>query len=117
MPNTADITLDAARSAVVVPEADRRRAVFHSANFAKLWTATAISEVGNGVRITALPLLAATITRDPALVAGVAVAGSLPWLLFALLSGVLSDRLDRRLLMGRVDLLLVPGVNAVLLQS
>jgi hypothetical protein len=35
------------------------------AGFARLWTAAAISNVGDGVYVTALPLLAATLTRDP----------------------------------------------------
>ena len=49
------------------------------------------------------PLLAASLTRDPRLVAGLAVAQRLPWLLFSLVSGALVDRLDRRRLMVRVD--------------
>lgn len=65
-------------------------------NFWRLWTATAISNLGDGVRMAALPLLAATMTRDPLLVAGTVVAAQLPWLLFALVSGALVDRIDRR---------------------
>jgi MFS family permease len=72
-------------------------------DFAKLWTANAVSNLGDGVTLVAGPLLAATMTRDPRLVAGLAVAQRLPWLLFALVSGALVDRLDRRLLMVRVD--------------
>jgi MFS family permease len=71
--------------------------------FAKLWTATAVSNLGDGVTLVAGPLLAASLTRDPRLVAGLAVAQRLPWLLFSLVSGALVDRLDRRLLMVRVD--------------
>ena len=65
-------------------------------NFRKLWTASAISNLGDGVRWTALPLLAASITRDPAEVAGIELAASLPWLLFALVSGAVVDRVDKR---------------------
>jgi MFS family permease len=72
-------------------------------DFAKLWTANAVSNLGDGVTLVAGPLLAASLTRDPRLVAGLAVAQRLPWLLFSLLSGALVDRLDRRLLMVRVD--------------
>jgi len=68
-----------------------------------LWTANAVSNLGDGVTLVAGPLLAASLTRDPRLVAGLAVAQRLPWLLFSLLSGALVDRLDRRLLMARVD--------------
>jgi MFS family permease len=72
--------------------------------FRKLWTANAISNLGDGVAAVAGPLLAASLTRDPLLVAGLAFAQRLPWLLFSLLSGALVDRLDRRQLMARVDL-------------
>ena len=44
----------------------------------------------------ALPLVAVGYTRSPALIAGLAFAFSLPWLLFALPAGALVDRLDRR---------------------
>jgi MFS family permease len=53
--------------------------------------------------LAALPLLAATLTRDPLPVAVVTVAGWLPWLLFALPAGALVDRLDRRRVMWTVD--------------
>jgi MFS family permease len=64
--------------------------------FHKLWAASTLSNLGDGVALVAAPLLAATLTRDPAFVAGLAFAQRLPWLLFALLSGALADRLDRR---------------------
>jgi hypothetical protein len=44
-----------------------------------LWTANAVSNLGDGVTLVAGPLLAATMTRDPRLVAGLAVAQRLPW--------------------------------------
>jgi len=53
--------------------------------------------------LAALPLLAATLTRDPLAVSVVTVAGWLPWLLFALPAGALVDRLDRRRVMWAVD--------------
>ena len=63
--------------------------------YRKLWAASAISNLGDGVTLTAGPLLAAALTRDPMLVAGVAFTQKVPWLLFPLLSGALVDRLDR----------------------
>ena len=69
-------------------------------NYRKLWTASAISNLGDGVRLTALPLMAATITRDPAKIAAIDLASTLPWFLFALFSGALVDRIDRRHAMG-----------------
>lgn len=53
--------------------------------------------------LVAAPLLAATLTRDPVLVAGLVFALRLPWLIFPLLTGVLVDRLDRRRAMGMVN--------------
>jgi MFS family permease len=64
--------------------------------FHKLWAATAISNLGDGVMLVATPLLAAELTQDPAIVAGVSFARHLPWLVFALASGVLADRFNRR---------------------
>ena len=70
--------------------------------FLKLWAASAVSNVGDGVTAVAAPLLAASLTRDPLLVAGLAFAVQLPWLLFSLVSGAIVDRLDRRMVMGAV---------------
>lgn len=75
------------------------------ADFTKLWTASAVSNVGDGVTMVAGPLLVASLTRDPVLVAGGAFVQSLPWLLFSLVGGVLADRLDRRRLIVAVDVL------------
>ncbi|BCY12417.1 MFS transporter [Actinoplanes sp. L3-i22] len=73
--------------------------------FARLWTATAISNLGDGVTMVAGPLLLATVSDDPALIAGGAFAAQLPWLLFSLISGAFVDRLDRRRLVVVVNLL------------
>lgn len=68
-------------------------------NYIKLWSASAISNLGDGIRWTALPLLAVTLTRDPAKVAAIDLAAFLPWFLFALPAGAVVDRLDRRVVM------------------
>jgi MFS family permease len=47
----------------------------------------------------ALPLLATTLTTSPALIAGVVIALTLPWLLTALHVGVIVDRKNRQSLM------------------
>jgi MFS family permease len=80
-----------------------RQSISLGPNYYKLWVASAISNLGDGVRLAALPLLAASITRDPGLVAGVEFAASIPWLLFALLAGVIVDRVDRRWMMWTVQ--------------
>jgi MFS family permease len=71
--------------------------------YRKLWTASTISNLGDGVTLVAGPLLAASLTRDPILVAGLTFAQTVPWLLFPLISGALVDRLDRRRVMGYAD--------------
>ena len=71
--------------------------------YRKLWTASTLSNLGDGVTLVAGPLLIASLTRDPVLVAGIAFAQRLPWLLFSLISGALVDRLDRRRVMWSVD--------------
>ncbi|BCJ40327.1 MFS transporter [Actinoplanes ianthinogenes] len=75
------------------------------AGFTRLWTAAAVSNLGDGVTMVAGPLLLTTVTDDPALIAGGAFAGQLPWLLFALISGAFVDRLDRHRLVVVVNLL------------
>ena len=81
--------------------------------YRKLWVASAVSNLGDGVTLVAGPLLAATLTRDPVLVAGLAFAQQLPWLLFSLPSGALVDRLDKRLLIGTVNVLRTALIGAL----
>ncbi|MDQ3952155.1 MAG: MFS transporter [Actinomycetota bacterium] len=86
---------------VYVPEAEPRPPL--GLDFARIWGAAAVSNVGDGVRMTALPLLAAGVTRDPIAVSGILLAGHLPWLLFSLPAGAIVDRIDRRRLVTTVS--------------
>ena len=70
-----------------------------------LLAATGTSAVGDGLVFVALPLLAVTLTSRPILIAGVAVAGKLPWLVVSLPAGALADRVDRRRLAVTVEVL------------
>lgn len=81
-------------------------------NFRLLWAASGSSNLADGIVLAAGPLLAAALTRNPVLVAGVAVAQRLPWFLFTLVSGVLVDRFDRRLVLAGAD-----AVRGVLLAA
>ena len=62
----------------------------------RLWTSSALSNLADGIVKIALPLVAIRFTDSPALIAGLAFAVTIPWLLFALPAGALADRLDRR---------------------
>ena len=87
-------------------------------NFRLLFSATTVSNLGDGVSMVALPWLATLFTRDAFLIGVVAMAGRLPWLLLTLPAGVLTDRVDRRLLIVRAGLLrmvLTLGVVALIL--
>ena len=82
-------------------------------DFGRLWTASTISNLGDGLTRTAGPLLAASLTRDPILVSGVLFAQTVPWLLFGLLAGAIADRVDRRRLMAAVDLFRAVAIGAL----
>jgi MFS family permease len=73
------------------------------ASYWKLWTATAISNLGDGVSMVAYPWLASAVTRSPILIAAAGFASRLPWLIFTLHAGVLTDRFDRRKLIVAMD--------------
>lgn len=64
--------------------------------FGALWASQATSNLGDGLLVVAAPLLAVSMTRDPVIVAGMTVVQFLPWLLFTLPAGALTDRMDRR---------------------
>jgi len=86
--------------------------------YARLWSASTVSTWGDGIYLTALPLLAAQLTRDPLQIGVVASVGFLPWLLVGPVSGVLVDRWDRRRVMWSADLtraLIVSGLGAAIL--
>lgn len=69
-----------------------------------LFCATGFSNLGDGIVALAFPWLATLITRDPMAIALVAMATRLPWTLFAIPAGLLTDRADRRRLILQADL-------------
>ena len=84
-------------------EVSRQRGL--GANYYKLFTGTVVSNLGDGMATIAYPWLASAVTRNPILVAMVAVAQRLPWLVFTLPAGVITDRVDRRRAMVTMDVL------------
>lgn len=69
----------------------------------RLWSATAISNLGDGISGVAYPWVASAVTRSPLLIAIAGFASRLPWLIFTLHAGVITDRFDRRKLIVAMD--------------
>ena len=65
-------------------------------SFRFLLSATVINNIGDGIVLSAGPLLVASITRDPLLVSLALLSERLPVFLFGVLGGVIADRVDRR---------------------
>lgn len=85
------------------------------ANYWRLFTASVISNLGDGIAGIAYPWLASLVTRDPVLLSLTVVASRIPWLLFTLPAGVMTDRVDRRKLIAWMDVfrfVLTGGVAA-----
>lgn len=74
------------------------------ANYWKLWTGSVVSNFGDGISAVAYPWLASAVTRDPIAIALVGLATRLPWMLFTLPAGVITDRVDRRKLVMWMDM-------------
>ena len=90
-----------AKTATVEAETPKRFGL----SYHKLFWASVVSNLGDGVSIVAYPWLASGVTRNPVLVALVLVAQRLPWLVFTLPAGVITDRVDRRKAMIAMDAL------------
>ena len=73
-------------------------------SFRWLLSATVINNIGDGIAISAGPLLVASQTRDPFLVSMALLSQYLPVLLFGVLGGTIADRVDRRRMVVVVDL-------------
>ncbi len=73
------------------------------ANYFRLFGASVISNLGDGIGTIAYPWLASAVTRNPLLISLVVVVQRLPWLLFSLPAGVITDRVDRFTLMVRAN--------------
>ncbi len=62
-----------------------------------------VSNVGDGLIVAAGPLLVASESRDPRLVALAWTLQYLPWLVFGLFAGVVADRVNRLVLIAVAD--------------
>ena len=66
--------------------------------FNRLFSASVISNLSDGLLAVAAPLLAISLTKDPVLISLLSAFVMLPWLLFAIPIGLIVDRVDKRLL-------------------
>jgi MFS family permease len=73
-------------------------------SFRWLLSATVVNNVGDGVALSAGPLLVASLTRDPFLVSMALLSGYLPFILFGILGGAVADRVDRKRMVVVVDI-------------
>lgn len=81
------------------PKAATARAPL-GADFRKLWTAAAFSNLADGLGRTAVPLAAITLTTDPLAISVIGALAFVPWLIFGLPAGMIVDRFDRRIVMA-----------------
>lgn len=86
-------------------------------NFWRLWGASAVSNLADGIFFIVLPLLAVRLTESPLLISGLALVSRLPWLVFVLIAGALADRMDRRRTMRNVQLFRVVAVGVLVVLS
>lgn len=73
-------------------------------SFRWLLSATVVNNVGDGIALSAGPLLVASQTRDPLLVSMALLSQYLPVLILGVIGGAVADRVDRRRMVVVVDL-------------
>ncbi|GAA2415286.1 MFS transporter [Nonomuraea africana] len=74
-----------------------------SRSFTGLWFGTGAANLGDGTALFVLPLLAIAADASPGGVAAVTAALTLAWPIFGLHAGWIVDRVDRRALLGSVN--------------
>ena len=73
--------------------------------FRRFLLAAGFTNLGDGIATLAWTWLASTLTRDPFLIALMPVALRLPWFLFAIPAGLVTDRVQRKRLLLAMDLI------------
>jgi len=82
-------------------------------NFRQLLIGGVASNFADGLMLLVLPWFATLLTDDPFLVSLVFASNRLPWLLFAIPAGVISDMFNRRLLIVCMDVLRSCSLGAI----
>ncbi|MEM6677853.1 MAG: MFS transporter [Pseudomonadota bacterium] len=78
---------------------------WHHGRLMRFCAAVGFANLGDGIALAAWAWTASLLTRDPLWIAVLPAALRIPWVLFALPSGILADRVDRRHLIVGCDLL------------
>ena len=86
-------------------------------DFALLWSGQTVSSLGDGIFTIALAIVTLDVDRHPSGLAVVFAARAIPSVMFALVGGVVVDRVSRRLVMLTSDLLrgVTVGVTGLLI--
>jgi MFS family permease len=74
-------------------------------DFRWLWASSALTNLGDGLLLSAGPLLVTTLSREPVAVAAAVLLQQLPWVLFGIPAGAIVDRYDRRRMVVIVNIL------------
>lgn len=87
--------------------------------FNRMWASSIISNLADGVMLTAVPLLAISLTESPVLISLIGAMVMLPWLLFAIPIGAIVDRVDRRFIFAGANATrsAVVGILALLIAT
>jgi DHA3 family tetracycline resistance protein-like MFS transporter len=103
-----------------VPETTRSKGAFDALrvrDFGLLWSGQTISSLGDGIFTIALAIVTLDVDRHPSGIAIVFAARAIPSVVFALLGGVVVDRVSRRRVMLTSDAIrgFTVGIIAVLI--
>ena len=85
--------------------------------FNRMWSASLISNLADGVLFAAVPILAISLTDNTVLISAIGAMVMVPWLLFAIPIGAMVDQLDRRYILAGANALrgLIVGVLAYMI--
>ncbi len=81
--------------------------------FSRLWCAAAVSNLGDGLVLVAMPLMVESISKNAIYVSGLITMRYAAWLVLGLVGGVTADRVDRQRVMVYVDLARTVAVGAL----
>ena len=74
-------------------------------SFKRFVAASGLTNLADGIAVVAWAWMASLLTRDPFLIALMPVALRLPWFIFAIPAGIITDRVDRRKLIMWMDVI------------